>query len=114
VGARVEPNDINKTLDSATMIRRHRTIKFQTRNVTVIRAATETINCWCEECGAPAAMVTPERAAEMLMTNPRAIYQRVERGEVHFVETVSGELLICYSSLQIETRKFSQGKDKVV
>jgi hypothetical protein len=76
------------------MIRRRHTIKFQTRNVTVIRAATETINCLCEECGATVAMVTPERAAELLMTNTRAIYRRVEGGEVHFVEVSAGELTV--------------------
>ena len=49
-------------------------------------------------------MVTPERAAEMLNTNPRAIYQHVERGEMHFLEIGTGELLICCASLIAETR----------
>jgi hypothetical protein len=44
-------------------------------------------------------MVTPERAAELLKTNPRAIYQRIETGKVHFVEAGGGEVLICSESL---------------
>ena len=84
------------------MIRRRRTIKFETRNVTVVRAATEPIDLWCEVCRAIVAMVTPGRAAEMLMTNARAIYRRVERGDVHFVEAAAGELLICSESLRAQ------------
>ena len=84
------------------MIRRRRTIKFETRNVMVIRPATDAIEIWCDVCGATVAMVTPERAAEMLMTNARAIYRRVEMGDVHFAEAVAGELLICVDSLRVQ------------
>ena len=82
------------------MIRRRRIVRFATRNVTVVRAATETLDLLCEACGATVAMVTPERAAEMLITNPRAIYRLVERGAVHFVEAGGGEVLICSASLR--------------
>jgi hypothetical protein len=84
------------------MIRRRRTVKFETRNVTVIRAATEPIDCWCEVCGATVPMVAPERAAAMLMTNTRAIYRRVEMAEVHFAEADAGELFICVESLRAQ------------
>lgn len=84
------------------MIRRRRTVKFATRNVTVIRATTETIDFWCDVCEATVAMVTPERAARMLMTNTRAIYRRVEMGDVHFAEAAAGELLICVESLRAQ------------
>jgi len=47
-------------------------------------------------------MVTPRRAAEMLMTDSRAIYRRVERGDVHFVEATAGELMICCESLRAQ------------
>jgi hypothetical protein len=82
------------------MIRRRRTMKFETRNVTVVRAATEAIDFWCGVCGATVPMVTPERAAGLLMTNTRAIYRRVEIGDVHFAEVAAGEVLICVGSLR--------------
>ena len=82
------------------MIRRRRTVKFETRKVTVVRTATEPVDLWCEICGATVAMVTPGLAAEMLITNTRAIYRRVERGDVHFVEAAAGELVICSVSLR--------------
>ena len=86
------------------MIRRRRTVKFQTRNVSVIRAATKAIALWCEGCDATVAMVTPERAAQIVMTSTREIYRRVEMGELHFAEAAAGELLICYSSLRLQTK----------
>jgi len=85
------------------MIRRRRTLRVETHNVTVVRAATLSIELWCEACGAIVAMVTPRRAAEMLMTDSRAIYRRVERGDVHFVEASAGDLLICCESLRAQT-----------
>jgi len=85
------------------MIRRRKTVRFATRNVTLVRAATESLDLWCEACGATVAMVTPGMAAEILMTNPRAIYRQVERGAVHFVEAGGGEVLICSKSLRAHT-----------
>ena len=85
------------------MIRRRRTVRFATHNVTLVRAATESLDLWCEICGATVAMVTPGRAAEILMTNARAIYRQVERGDVHFVEAGAGEVLICSESLREHT-----------
>ncbi|HZI49657.1 MAG TPA: hypothetical protein VFD75_17800 [Pyrinomonadaceae bacterium] len=82
------------------MTLRHKTIaRIETHNVTVVRTAREPVNLKCEACGITTAMVTPERAAEMLKTNPRAIYQRIETGKVHFVEAGGGEVLICSESL---------------
>ena len=85
------------------MIRRRRTVRFATHNVTLVRPASESLDLWCEVCGATVAMVTPGRAAEILMTNARAIYRQVERGDVHFVEAGGGEVLICSESLRGHT-----------
>ena len=82
------------------MIRRRKTVRFATRNVTLVRAATESLDLWCEACGVTVAMVTPGRAAEISMTTPREIYRQVERGAVHFVEAGGGEVLICSESLR--------------
>jgi hypothetical protein len=83
---------------------RQKTVRVETHSVTVVRTNERPIDLWCEACRTTTAMVTPERAAEMLETNPRAIYQQVERGNVHFVEAGAGELLICCESLGGETR----------
>ena len=79
-------------------LKRKTIARIETHKVTVVRTAGTPVNLWCEACGTTTEMVTPERAAEMLKTNPRAIYRQVEKGEVHFVETGGGEILICCSS----------------
>jgi len=40
-----------------------------------------------------------EHAARLLGTGPRAIYQLVESGGLHFTEIDSGGLLVCINSL---------------
>jgi len=40
-------------------------------------------------------MVTPERAAQLRRTTARAIYRRVELGELHYAEFDNGQLMIC-------------------
>ena len=116
-----DKRDSNNWIESLESIRlgkmplKHKTIaRVETHSLTVVRATGEPVNFWCEACGATTAMVTPERAAEIMKTNPRGIYQQVERGEVHFVETGGGELLICCSSLRVETRTLSEGVNKYV
>jgi len=44
-------------------------------------------------------MYLPEHAAVVGQTTTREIYRRVESGDLHFVETREGELLICGNSL---------------
>jgi hypothetical protein len=51
-------------------------------------------------------MVTPEYAAQLCSTTPRAIYQRIEHDGLHFMETSQGDLFVCVHSLQ---REFSNG-----
>jgi len=48
-------------------------------------------------------MLTPGEAATLTHSTVRHIFRRVEAGELHFLETESGELLVCPNSLAIET-----------
>ena len=84
-------------------LRHKRITRVETHSLTVVRTTQKEIDLWCESCGVTVAMVTPESAAEMLNTNPREIYRRVERAEVHFVEIGAGELLICCEPLRERT-----------
>jgi hypothetical protein len=80
-------------------LRKRTIVSVETKHLSVIRAPGSAIELWCEQCAGAVPMVTPEHAAQLCQAPPRAIYRRVERSEVHFVETVTGELLICCSSL---------------
>jgi hypothetical protein len=58
------------------------------------------IDAWCEGCGRLAAFVTTEEAAQSSGVSLRMIFQRIEEGEIHSIETTGGLLLVCLSSLQ--------------
>ena len=54
---------------------------------------------WCKKCGKELPILTPEAATALAGDSPRAIYRRVEGGELYFVETGAGTLLIRAGSL---------------
>ena len=56
---------------------------------------------WCKECAAEVLMLAPNEAAAIARTTARAIFRRVEAGELHFLETENGELLLCRNSLRV-------------
>jgi hypothetical protein len=83
------------------MAERKRTIISVERNyLTVVRPPEASIDLWCDECSATVPMVTPEHAASLCGQAPRAIYRRVENGELHFTEVDAGGLLLCVNSLR--------------
>ena len=54
---------------------------------------------WCAACEAEVELVTVEEAAVITRVGVRAIYCWVETGQLHFIETSTGELFICSNSL---------------
>ncbi len=82
------------------MRRRRRTeILVETDQVTVIRRAGKVTRAWCPECEAETQMITPEEAAFVAKVNTRTIYRWLEVGEIHFLETYGGLVLLCSRSL---------------
>lgn len=53
----------------------------------------------CEECGRQVQMVRPGQAAILTRISAREVYHLVDAGEIHFLETAEGLLLICLDSL---------------
>ena len=88
-------------------LRKRTIVRVETKHLSVIRPAGSAIELWCEQCAGAVSMVTPENAAQLCQAPTRAIYQRVERGELHFVEIRAGELLICCSSLRGATESLA-------
>jgi len=66
----------------------------------VVRRPHRSVPAWCVECGKPVRLVKPEDAAIATGLNVREVYRRIEKGEVHFVETREGAPLVCMKSLQ--------------
>ena len=85
-------------------MKRRTRITIETAEVMLVRRRANAMGeLWCRQCGEQVVMVTPERAAMLAFVSPRAIYRRVERGAIHFVEMPEGSLLICLKSLPIES-----------
>jgi hypothetical protein len=79
--------------------KRRTEITIETERLLLLKGARRPIFLWCEECRAEVKMVTPEEAAAATGVRLRAIYRRVEAGELHFTETPEGQLLICLNSI---------------
>lgn len=73
-------------------------ITFETERLLVI-TARRTCFGWCAACGDRVRMITVDEAAVRAGTSALAIYRMAEAGEVHFIETAAGALLICLNSL---------------
>jgi len=71
---------------------------IETHQVQIVRKRKRGTHAWCAACAATVRMVTPESAATMAGVTQRTIYRRVEAGELHFIETPDGTLLICANS----------------
>lgn len=81
------------------MSRRKRTEITVETSLLIFRLGTNQFPVWCIECSSPVQLITPEEAAVLAGVSTRSIYRRVERGQLHFVETEAGKLLICPNSL---------------
>lgn len=80
-----------KTKTEITIVRRQRT---------TIRLGRQPV-AWCQQCAAQSQMLAPDEAAALVHTTARAIFRRVEAGELHFWEPESGALLVCRASLTV-------------
>ena len=86
------------------MRRRRMEITVETRQMIIHRSTNQT-PIWCTECASPVQLIEPEEAAVLADVSTRTIYRRVERGQLHFVETDAGKLLICPNFLPLLAQK---------
>jgi len=75
-------------------------VTFESRERMTIRHNQRRFMTWCDQCGAEVLMVSPNEAAAMSHTDARKIFRDVEAGEIHFLETQDGGLMICANSLR--------------
>jgi len=54
---------------------------------------------WCAVCPTPVQMLTPEEATALTEVSTRWLYRQIEAGQIHFVETPEGRLLLCPHTL---------------
>jgi len=53
----------------------------------------------CLICGEKVKMIAAEKAATVCQCSRRKIYRWIEEGDLHFFETLDGEVLVCGRSL---------------
>jgi hypothetical protein len=76
---------------------------FEDRETHILRRRRRHIViCRCDDCDREARMLTHEDAARISGLATRKIFQMIEAGEIHFVETAEGDLLVCIDSLMKE------------
>lgn len=87
------------TADKNHMGGKRRTIiTIESHQLTIFRSRRRLVEIWCKRCGEELPMLTPEAAAALAGVTARAIYRCVESGELHFIDTCDGALLICSGS----------------
>ena len=86
----------------------HRTektvITVETFQRTSIRSGRKAKIAWCGQCAAETVMLSPDQAAAQLQITAREIFRMAETGEIHYLETESGALLVCRNSYQNRLR----------
>ncbi len=80
-------------------MKRRTEITIETDRVFVIRRRTVASAVWCQACGHPVDMATPNEAAALAGIRSRSIYRWVEAETIHFTESPDGMVLICLNSL---------------
>jgi len=75
-------------------------ITVEKRRLIVLRRQRPSVHDWCADCGKQVAMLTPDQAATIANVSSRTIYRRVEDGEMHYLETAEGHLLVCANSVK--------------
>ena len=81
-------------------MKRRTEIKIQMERLVIVRPRRSTNMIeWCEACAGLTRMLTVDEAAAVARSTSRDIYRRVEAGELHFMETPEGSLLICLDSI---------------
>jgi hypothetical protein len=75
-------------------------VTFESRERTTIHRTRQLLMSWCDQCSVEVLMVTPNEAALIVGTDARAIFREVESGQIHFIESGNGALLICKRSVE--------------
>jgi hypothetical protein len=65
----------------------------------LVMSSNRSLYSLCSVCGDEVRMVTVDQAALLARVNAREIYREVEAGQLHFIETNEGRLLVCAASL---------------
>ncbi len=78
-------------------------IETESHEIFIVRGDGKSeVRGFCEGCSAETELLTLDEAVSHGGSSTLEIMRRLNDGEIHFLETASGHLLICRKSLQPE------------
>jgi hypothetical protein len=76
-------------------------ITTESREVFFVRVKSKShIRGFCADCAAETEMLTLDEAMRFARQSTREIVRRAENGDIHFLETANGHLLVCRASFK--------------
>lgn len=75
-------------------------ISILTCERTVVTFRQESLTTYCEICGCDRKFIKPESAEQEFDLTMREIFQLVENGALHILETPDGQTFVCRFSLE--------------
>lgn len=86
-------------------IRKRIEMTIETERFLTVRVSPEKHCEFCETCDPNAPMLTLAEAVQFAGMSSRLIFQLIEAERLHFRETATGLLLVCFDSLSAEKEK---------
>jgi len=83
---------------------------YETNHVPETAAMTPTV---CLICREEVTMIAAEKAATACQCSRRKIYRWIEDGDVHYLETPGGEVLVCSRSLSKKMDELDSNTDRL-
>ena len=81
-------------------------IVWETHEITTINFnQNHNVTFFCQLCQSAAPHLSITQTTALLHTTDRDIFRLVETGEIHYLETEAGALLICSNSLSTKNKK---------
>jgi hypothetical protein len=72
-------------------------ITVETNERFIFKRSRSSVPINCKECGGQ--LITTEVAVTLTGISARGVHRRAEGGQIHFMETAEGLLLVCFNSL---------------
>jgi ribosomal protein L13 len=79
-----------------------REIRVDIQEIILTRRVRRMLYAECAACGQRVQFVRAEQAAATCNTSTRTIYQWIESGQAHFIETRERLMFVCLDSLRVE------------
>ena len=88
-------------------IRKRIELTIETENSLTCRVSSRRNQEFCETCDSTTPLLTVTEMAQSTGMSSRTIFQMIGDGQLHFRETATGLLLVCFDSLSADKEKQS-------